>query len=57
MAEPGQPLIAVAIGAIVFGIPILLCYYEGKRKNREWGFLYGCLSWLGVLLINVLPSR
>jgi hypothetical protein len=49
--------VEIVVGvAILWVVPIVVAVGLGNAKHRP-GFLYGLLSWVGVILLAVLPAR
>jgi hypothetical protein len=50
-------IIGLLFLALIWGLPIYLANVLGKRKGRELAWLWGLLSWIGVVVVAVLPEK
>jgi hypothetical protein len=61
MGMPGVwEILILLILVLLYAVPIWLCVKLARRKNREtvaWGLVGFLLSWLGVIILALLPTR
>ena len=61
MGMPGVwELLILLILLLLYAVPICVCVKLARRKNREivaWGLVGFLISWLGVIILALLPAR